>query len=102
MKPEGKITIKMCKRAGAALILGLFLLQPISGWAFADEESWRNLSPKERENIQRNYRHWQNLAPKDKEHLREEWDRWQNLPQDRRDQLRDRYEDLRRRRQQRN
>jgi len=101
MKPKGIITLPMCKKAGTALALGLFLLLPISGWALDGEERWRNLSPKERENIQRNYRHWQKLPPKDKDHLREEWNRWQNLPQDRRDQLKNRYEDLRRRRQQR-
>jgi hypothetical protein len=89
----------MLKKACAALALGLLLLQPLSGWAL-DGDNWRNLSPKERENIQKNYRRWQNLPPQDKEHLREEWDRWQNLPKGRRDQLKNRYDDLRRRRQQ--
>lgn len=98
MKPDRKITITMLKKACAALALGLLLLQPLSGWALDDRDNWRNLSPKERENIQKNYRRWQNLPPQDKEHLREEWDRWQNLPKDRRDQLKNRYEDLRRHR----
>jgi hypothetical protein len=97
MKLERKIFTAMFKKAGALLVLGLLLVQPVSGWARDGSDNWRNLSPKERENIQRNYQHWQNLPPKDKEHLREEWNRWQNLPQDRRDQLRNRYEDLRRR-----
>lgn len=100
MKPDRKITMTMLKKACAALALGLLLLQPLSGWARDDGDSWRNLSPKERENIQKNYQRWQNLPPQDKEHLREEWDRWQNLPKDRRDQLKNRYDDLRRRRQQ--
>ena len=100
MTPERKITIAMIKRAVAASILGLFLLQPFSAWARDGSENWRNLSPNERENIQKNYQRWQNLPPKDKEHLREEWDRWQSLPKDRRDQLKNRYEDLRRRKRQ--
>ena len=100
MKPDRKITITMLKKACAALALGLLLLQPLSGWALDGGDNWRNLSPKERENVQKNYRRWQNLPPQDKEHLREEWDRWQNLPKDRRDQLKNRYDDLRRRRQQ--
>ena len=100
MKPDRKITITMLKKACAALALGLLLLQPLSGWARDGGDNWRNLSPKERENIQKNYQRWQNLPPQDKEHLREEWDRWQNLPKDRRDQLKNRYDDLRRRRQQ--
>jgi Protein of unknown function (DUF3106) len=100
MKPDRKITMTMLKKACAALALGLLLLQPLSGWARDDGDNWRNLSPKERENIQKNYQRWQNLPPQDKEHLREEWDRWQNLPKDRRDQLKNRYDDLRRRRQQ--
>jgi hypothetical protein len=97
MKLERNIFTAIFKKAGATLVLGLFLLQPVSAWARDGSDTWRNLSPRERENIQRNYQHWQNLAPKDKEHLREEWNRWQNLPQDRRDQLKNRYEDLRRR-----
>jgi hypothetical protein len=86
------------KNITAVLSLCLFLLQPIVGWAADDRDRWRNLSPRERENVIKNYRRWKNLPPRDKEHLREEWDRWQNLPKDRREQLRDRYEDLRRRR----
>ena len=98
MTPERNVAIAMFKKAAAALALGFVLLQPFSGWALGSD-NWGNLSPKERENIQKNYRRWQNLPPQDKEHLREEWDRWQNLPKDRRDQLKNRYEDMRRRRQ---
>lgn len=89
------------KNITAMLGLCVILLQPVFGWAAQDErDRWRNLSPRERENVLKNYRRWKNLPPQDKEHLRGEWDRWQNLPKDRRDQLKDRYEDLRRRRNQ--
>ena len=76
------------------------LLQPVFGWALAEDDNWRNLSPRERENVMKNYQRWKNLPPQDKERLRGEWDRWQNLPKDRRDQLKNRYEDLRRRKNQ--
>jgi Protein of unknown function (DUF3106) len=99
MTGERRITISMFKNIAAVLSLCIFLLQPISGWAADRGDAWRNLSPKERENIQRNYQRWQSLPQQDKEHLREEWDRWQSLPKDRRDQLKNRYEDMRRRRQ---
>jgi Protein of unknown function (DUF3106) len=99
MTGERRTTISMFKKISVVLSLCLFLLQPHSGWAADGGDNWRNLSPKERENIQRNYRRWQSLPPRDKEYLREEWNRWQNLPQDRRDQLKNRYEDMRRRRQ---
>jgi hypothetical protein len=86
------------KNLTAALSVCLYLLQPMIGLAADDGNRWRNLSPRERENVIKNYRRWKNLPPQDKEHLREEWDRYQNLPKDRREQLRDRYEDMRRRR----
>jgi hypothetical protein len=86
------------KSVGSVVALALLLLQSLAGFALGADR-WQNLTPRERENVRKNYQHWQNLPPKDKEHLREEWNRWQNLPQDRREQLRDRYEDLRRRRQ---
>lgn len=98
MKSERKPNKSMFKSIAAALSLGIFLTAPISGWGLDDGQNWRNRSPKERENILRNYRRWQSLPQEDKEHLREEWDRWQNLPKERRDLLKDRYEDLRRRR----
>jgi Protein of unknown function (DUF3106) len=88
------------KKITAALGLCLIFLQPVSAWALQEDDRWRNLSPRERENVIKNYKRWKNLPPQDKEHLREEWDRWQNLPKDRREQLRDRYEDLRRRKKQ--
>ena len=63
----------------------------------AGAADWRNLSPKEKDKIQRNYQRWEKLPPREKEHLRDEWDRWQRLPQDERDRLRQRYDDQRRR-----
>ena len=84
----------MLKRSLSFVALCLLLLLPVSGWALDGAENWRQLSPKERENVLRNYQRWQSLPPKDKEHLREEWNHWQNLPQDRRDRLRQRYDKL--------
>jgi hypothetical protein len=84
-----------CKRIIRPVLLSLILCFPVAGWAL-DAESWRGLSPKEKEDVQRNYQRWKNLPPQDKERLREEWNRWQNLPQDRRDKLRERYDELQR------
>ena len=89
---------EIVKRALMAVVVCSFLLLPAFGWARDNGENWRNLSPKEKDNVQRNYQRWQSLPPRDKEHLREEWNRWQNLPQDRRDQLKRRYEEQRHRR----
>ncbi len=77
-----------------AFVFCLLLLLPVSGWALDGGDSWRNLNPKEKENVLRNYQRWQHLSPRDKEYLREEWNRWQSLPQDRRDRLRRRYDEL--------
>jgi hypothetical protein len=85
---------EMLKRTLSAIALCSLLFSPVAGRALDGADNWRNLTPKEKENIQRNYQRWQNLPPKDKEHLREEWNRWRNLPQDKRDQLRRRYDDL--------
>lgn len=72
----------------------LVTLLPSFSWALDGADNWRNLSPKERENVLRNYQRWQRLPPKDKEHLREEWDHWRSLPPDQRDRLRRRYDQL--------
>lgn len=80
--------------SATARTLGFFLLLAVgqsSAWAL----DWQHLTPKEKDNIQRNYQHWEKLAPQDKEHLREQWDRWQRMPQDERDRLRQRYDDQR-------
>jgi len=76
-----------------ACLLGALLVGSLAGAA-----DWRNLSPKDKERIQRNYQHWQTLPPQDKKHLREEWDRYQRLPPDERERIKQRYEaDSRRR-----
>ena len=80
-----------------AWVIGL-LLSLVTSLCSAAAADWRNLSPKEKDKIQRNYQRWEKLPPQDKEHLREEWDRWQRLPPDERDRLRQRYDDQRRRR----
>jgi Protein of unknown function (DUF3106) len=81
------------KRIILSVLFSLLLLSSSTGRAADNNENWRNLSPKEKDKVLRNYQRWQNLPPQDKEHLREEWDRWQRLPQDRRDRLRRRYEE---------
>jgi DNA repair ATPase RecN len=84
------------KRVLVSILFSAFLLSPLVGLA-ANSDNWRDLSPKEKDKVLRNYRRWQNLPPQDKEHLREEWDRWQRLPQDRRERLKQRYEERQRR-----
>ena len=86
------------KRIVVSIFFSALLLSPLAGWAANSGDNWRNLSPKEKDKVLRNYQRWQNLPPQDKEHLREEWDRWQRLPQDRRDRLKQRYEEQRQRR----
>ena len=75
-------------------ILCLLTMLPSLGWTLDGADNWRNLTPKEREDVLRNYQRWQNLPPKDKEYLREEWNHWRSLPQDQRDKLRKRYDQL--------
>ncbi len=75
-------------------VLALIFLLPSWTWALDGGNNWGNLSPKEREDVLRNYQRWQSLPPKDKEYLREEWDHWRSLPQDQRDKLRKRYDQL--------
>ena len=72
----------------------LVTVLPNFSWALDGADNWRNLSPKERENVLRNYQRWQSLPQKDKEYLREEWDHWRSLPPDQRDRLRKRYDQL--------
>jgi hypothetical protein len=97
MSRQNNKAIRMVKRTLLAFGFCMFLMSPNFGWARDGGDNWRNLSPKEKDNVLRNYQRWQNLPPRDKEHLREEWNHWQNLPQDRRDQLKRRYEDQRHR-----
>jgi Protein of unknown function (DUF3106) len=91
------IQMKQMKRVVVSILFSALLLSSLSGWAASNGENWRNLSPKEKDKVLRNYQRWQNLPPRDKEHLREEWDRWQRLPQDRRERLKRRYEERERR-----
>lgn len=88
----------MMKRTFISMVFCSFLLSPFVSLALERGDSWRNLSPKEKDKIQRNYQRWETLPPQNKEHLREEWDRWQRLPPDRRDKLKKRYEEQRRHR----
>jgi hypothetical protein len=81
------------KRIVVLIFLSVLWLSPLAGWGASSSDSWRSLTPKEKDKVLRNYQRWQNLPPQDKEHLREEWDRWQRLPQDRRDRLKQRYEE---------
>ena len=75
--------------------LGLLVLLAAGPVSAADND-WRNLSPKEKDRVRRNYQRWQDLPSPDKEHLREEWNRWQRLPKDQRDRLKQRYDEQRR------
>jgi hypothetical protein len=85
----------MKTQMGLTIVLGL-LLPLLAEQAIGADNNWRNLSPKEKDRVLRNYQRWQTLPPRDKEHLREEWNRWQRLPQDQRDRLKQRYDDQRR------
>ena len=95
---ESNGAVRMLKRTLGLFGVCLVLLLPAYGWSRDGGDNWRRLSPKEKENVQRNYQRWQNLPPQDKEHLREEWDRFKNLPPDQRDNLRRRYDELRKQR----
>jgi hypothetical protein len=71
----------------------------LAGWlgtlaasSSVDAADWRNLTPKEKDRIQRNYQRWEKMPPQDKKHLREEWDRYQRLPPDERDRIKQRYD----------
>ncbi|MGH7888501.1 MAG: DUF3106 domain-containing protein, partial [Candidatus Binatia bacterium] len=72
------------KNLGVKICLICFLgFLPASSLAGAAD--WRNLTPKEKDRVQRNYQRWEKLPPQDKNHLREEWDRYQRLPPDERE-----------------
>ncbi len=66
-------------------------------WAGAAD--WRDLTPREKDKIQRNYQRWERLPPQDKNNLRKEWERYQRLPPDERERIKQRYEGDWRRRQ---
>jgi hypothetical protein len=54
----------MKMRKTAAWVLGLFLLMA-AGQAAAANDDWRNLSPREKDRIRRNYHRWVNLPSQD-------------------------------------
>jgi uncharacterized protein YaaW (UPF0174 family) len=85
----------MKTRIALALVFGLFL-PLLAERAIGADDNWRNLSPKEKDRVQRNYQRWKSLPPQDKEHLRGEWNRYQRLPKDQQDRLKQRYNDQRR------
>ena len=85
----------MKTRIALALAFGLFL-PLLAGRAIGADDNWRNLSPRDKDRVQRNYQRWKSLPPGDKEHLREEWNRYQRLPKDQQDRLKQRYNDQRR------
>lgn len=88
---------KAIRRLKLTIAIGgfcLLVLLPNSSWALDGAYDWHNLSPKERENVLRNYERWQSLPPRDKERLQEEWNRWRSLPPNQRDRLRKRYDEL--------
>ena len=72
------------------------LVGSMAAASLAGAAEWRNLSPKEKDKIQRNYQRWEKLPPQDKNHLREEWDRFQRLPPDERERIKQRFNDNRR------
>lgn len=75
-----------------------FLFWSLAAGSLASAADWRNLTPKEKDRIQRNYQRWEKLPPQDKDHLRDEWSRYQRLPQDEREKIKQRYDEERRRR----
>jgi hypothetical protein len=85
----------MKTRIVLVLVFGLLLPQ-LAAQAMGADDRWRNLSPKEKDRVQRNYDRWKGLPPQDKEHLREKWNQYQRLPKDQQDRLRQRYNDQRR------
>lgn len=91
-----ELGVRTVKRILHVAVVCAVLLSPAFAPAQNPGDRWRNMSPKERQEVLKNYQRWQRLPPRDKERLREEWDRWQNLPKDQRDRLRRRYDELRR------
>jgi hypothetical protein len=93
-KFDGPIIMKM-KRV-TAVVLGLFLLL-IGSLSSVAGDNWLNLSPRDKERVQRNKDRWERMPPQDKERLREEWKRWEQMPKDRRDRIKQRYDEQQRR-----
>jgi len=80
-----------------ALTLG-FLSLPERAHSFgparweAIDQSWYELSPKERSRALENYRRFQKLPPEKQRNLEEQYNRWQQLPSEEKDRLRRNYE----------
>jgi Protein of unknown function (DUF3106) len=85
---------RFCKRVIAITAIAAALALPHVAAALDDSDNWRNLTPKQREDVLRNYQRWRTLPPQDKDHLQQEFQRWRNLPKDERDRLRKRYDKL--------
>ena len=88
------VKIEMKNRNKILTTFGLIVLLG-AGSASAASDDWRNLTPKEKDRVLRNYQRWQNLPSQDIDHLREEWNRWRDLPEDRRERLKQRYNEQR-------
>jgi hypothetical protein len=80
------------------IFLGLFLFLTADR-SLAARDDWRNLTPRDKERIRRNYDRWEKLPPQEKGRVREEYDHWKRLPKDQRDQIKQRYDEQRRERQ---
>jgi len=80
-----------------ALTLG-FLSLPGRAHSFvpvrweAVDQSWYELSPRERSRALENYRRFQKLPPERRRSLEEQYNRWQQLPSEEKDRLRRNYE----------
>ena len=83
------IRAQICVLCGCGLLIGSISV---------NAADWRDLTPREKDRIQRNYQRWEKLPPQDKNNLRKEWERYQRLPPDERERIKQRYESDRRRR----
>jgi len=77
--------IRMAKRALVSFGMCLFLLFPSFGWARDGGDNWRNLSPKEKDNVLRNYQRWQNLPPERRRRMAQRFRRLKQLPPEERE-----------------
>jgi len=55
-------------------------------------QSWYELSPRERSRALENYRRFQKLPPEKRRSLEDQYNRWQRLPSEEKDRLRRNYE----------
>ena len=83
------------------LFLSGLLCGPLNGLGQAQDlsraledalnQSWRDLSPKERSRALENYQRFQKLSPKGRRGIEERYHRWQQLPDQERDRIRRNY-----------